>query len=404
MTAAYRGGQTTVEIAASMGMSSGWVAARLKAAGLTLRKGGARRVTIDAVAVREAYVDQNRPMSAIAEQFGVNLGVVRRTLVDQGVPIRRHHQSVPCEELKALYVEKKMGTLAIAEHFGVSRSQVFTSLDRCAIPRRKPRAPEVSDQELQVHLDAGLSDIEIADLYAVKAWNVRERCRQAGLRRPPGGRFVSQVPPKPAALDLQQVYVEQCQSLSAIATEHNVTANTVKHWLEADGIQPREAGRDTRPANPGELSPTQLRDLYLVKGWTSEEIAAHLGRSKKLVILALHHAGVPLRRPGAGGPRQTPVALLTALYDDVEVCDTLTGHNVPIVRTFGTPSQRFPVKPELTRSLVAALYQQHGLSLLHIHLLTGHTSSAVRGIAQTTGLVLRAGGRSPWVLDNMTGP
>jgi len=404
MAAAYTAGQTTVQIGATVGMSSGWVAERLKAAGLTLRTAGTQATPIDGAVVRKAYVDHNRPMTAIADELGVHLGAVRRALVDQGIAIRRHHHSIPCGELARLYVDQKMGTAAIADHFGLSRSQVFASLDRCGIEKRKPRSLDLTDQQLQTHLDDGLTDIEIADLYDVKAWNVRQRCRRSGLRRPPGGRFESQVPPKPDTLDLQLTYLHHQRSLSDIATQHHVTSRTVRRWLEAEGIEPREARRNTRPTGPSELPPTELRDFYTEQGWTTEEIAKHFGRSKKSVILALHHSGVPLRRPGAGGPRQHPIALVTALYDDADLCRTLKHHNIAIVPTFGTPSQRFPTRPDLSVALVKALYQHHGLSLTHIQLLTGHTGTSIRHIAQTAGIALRSGGRSPWVRENMAGP
>jgi len=404
MIDAYTSGQTTTQIADTMGMSGAWVAARLKENGVTLRKAGTRPKPIDADAVREAYIDQNKPMTEIADQLGVDPGAVRKALVEQGIPIRRHHQSVRCAELTKLYVDQNMTTTAIAKHLGVSQSQVFASLDRCGIEKRKPKTLELTDHQLQEHLDAGLTDNEIADLYDVKAWNVRQRCRQSDLRRPPGGRFTSQIPPKPKSLNLQQSYVEQQESLTAIATRHNVTARTVKHWLAAEGLEPREAGRETRPPHPNELAPHELRELYEQRGWTTDEIANQLGRSKKAVILALHHCGVPLRRPGAGGPRQHPIALLTALYNDTDLCHTLNQHHVPIVRDFGTPSQRFPHKPDLTPALVADLYQGHGLSLTHIQLLTGHTDTAIRQVAQTAGIALRTGARSPWVLEHLSGP
>ena len=76
---------------------------------------------------------------------------------------------------------------------------------------------------------------------------------------------------------------------------------------------------------------------------------------------------------------------------------------VAIVKRFGTPAERFPTKPELTDVLVAALYDNHGLSITQIELLTGHTATAIRHTTQTAGLALRSGGRSPWTLEHLNG-
>ena len=403
MVAAYEAGDSTTAIGKQVGASGTWVAERLKEHGVALRRPGAKPTPLDTDAIRSAYVERHQSITSIAQDMKLPYGAVRKALADQGIPIRKAHTTAPCDELRRLYADQQMTPARLAKHFGLSRSAIYTSLDRCGIERHSAETLDITDDELQIHLDAGLTDIEIANQYRVAAWNVRQRCRDAGLTRPPGGRFVSQIPVKPDDLDLQLAYITLQRSLSDIATEHKVTTRVVKLWLADDGIPTRDAGRNTRPGHSIAFSATQLADLYENKGWTTDQIAAHLGRSKKSVIFALHSFGVPLRRPGAGGPREQPLPLLTALYNDNELCDTLTTHNVAIVKRFGTPAERFPTKPELTDVLVAALYDNHGLSITQIELLTGHTATAIRHTTQTAGLALRSGGRSPWTLEHLNG-
>jgi len=393
---AYKDGSTTSEIGVSMGMSDSWVANRLKENGVTLRGSHARVKRVDMREARKGYVKEQKSMTEVAQTLGVPASTLRKALVSAGIPIRRNHVSVSREALEDLYVQQKMTPTQIAERLGVRTAVVYAALDRCSIARH---TLDISNTKLNQHLQAGLSDTEIAELYGVKAWNVRQQCRQAGLQRPPGGRFASTIPDVPESLNLLQSYVKEGKSLTQIATQHQVSTRTVKLWLESAGVEIRTAGRNTRPPPGAKMTPAKLRKLHEKQEWTAAAIAAHFGRSKKVVIMAMHNAGIAVRR-GSGATRTSPVPLLTALYSDASVRAALRRHQFPLVETFGTLNKRFPNPPDLTADLVSQLYNGLGLSLTHIELLTGHHDSEIRRIAQLEGLRLRDGGRSPWEQNN----
>ena len=103
-------------------------------------------------------------------------------------------------------------------------------------------------------------------------------------------------------------------------------------------------------------------------------------------------AGAPCSR----GPSE--IELLTALYADPEVRGVLEKHGVSVVTLTGPLWKRFPAPQPLTADLVSDLYEDCGLGLHHIELLTGRPAAAAGAVLRAGGIKPRpAGARSPFM-------
>jgi hypothetical protein len=183
-----------------------------------------------------------------------------------------------------------------------------------------------------------------------------------------------------------------------IAGLTGMSEHAVRDRLRARGVPIRTRGRHNREDREV-VSPDDLTALYLQGGLSADEAGRLLGVSRKVVLRSAHDQGLPVRvggPPPACGPSE--IELLAALYADPQVRRALARHGLPVVTVAGPIWERFPAPRRLTPSLVADLYQDCGVSLHHIELLTGQPATTVGALLHASGIQLRpAGGRSPFM-------
>ena len=201
------------------------------------------------------------------------------------------------------------------------------------------------------------------------------------------------------------LYIQQRMPSTQIAGLTGLTDAAVRDRLRACGVPIRTRGRNNRE-DRAEVPADDLTALYLQAGLSADEAGKILGVSRRIVLRTAHEMGLPVRVGGAPpsrGPSQ--IELLAALYDDPDVAHVLDRHEIPVVREAGPIWKRFPAPHPLTGALVSDLYQDCGLSLQHIELLTGQPAAAAAAQLRASGVQLRpTGGRSPFMRRWREGP
>jgi len=258
-------------------------------------------------------------------------------------------------------------------------------------------------QERAAHLYACrmLSTYKIATVTGTDRQRITRMLRKAGTAVKPYG--AGRCPPQSAEgerLDqlLARLYQDDRLPSPQIARLTGISERTVRDRLRASGVPIRTRGRHNREDRKG-ISPDDLAALYLQGGLSANETGKLLGVSRKIVLRSAHDQGLAVRiggPPPASGPSE--IELLAALYVDLQVRRALDRHGVPAVTLPGPIWARFPTPRELTLSLVADLYEDCGLSLHHIELLTGQPTATVGALLHAGGIQLRpSGGRSPFM-------
>jgi transposase-like protein len=88
LCAAYAAGQSTTALARRYGCSPTTVAKNLRGCGAALRVSRYAAVPIDEAALRRAYLDERRPIAAIAAQFGVCASTIGNKRRQYGIAAR----------------------------------------------------------------------------------------------------------------------------------------------------------------------------------------------------------------------------------------------------------------------------------------------------------------------------
>ncbi len=123
------------------------------------------------------------------------------------------------------------------------------------------------------------------------------------------------------------------------------------------------------------------------------------------VRVALHQAGIQVRRGGFASHRDEGRTLLDDLYGDPKIVKVLTRHGVLV------PEQWSPTGPfealaplPLPTGLVTELYEDVGLPVLHMSLLLGVGQGAVRSGLKAAGVDMRPKGQdAPWTTRRRSG-
>lgn len=88
LQAAYAAGHSTIALARRYGCSPTTIANHLRACGVALRRTRYAALAIDAAALRQAYLDERRPIAALAAMFGVSPGTIANKRRLYGIPTR----------------------------------------------------------------------------------------------------------------------------------------------------------------------------------------------------------------------------------------------------------------------------------------------------------------------------
>jgi hypothetical protein len=267
-------------------------------------------------------------------------------------------------------------------------------------PADIPEAP-LAERAAHLYQCQVLSARKIGAITGADRHRITAMLRKAGITVVPSG--AGRRPRRTAEderLDalMAALYVRQRMPSTQIARLTGLADSAVRDRLRANGVPIRTRGRNNREDRAA-VPADDLAALYLQAGMSAEEAGKVLGVSRRIVLRTAHELGLPVRVGGAPpsrGPSQ--IELLAALYSDLDVARVLDRHEIPVVREAGPIWQRFPVPHTLTAALVSDLYQDCGLSLQHIELLTGQPAAAAAALLRGSGVQLRpAGGRSPFM-------
>jgi hypothetical protein len=246
-----------------------------------------------------------------------------------------------------------------------------------------------------------LSTYKIGALAGVDRHRVAALLHEAGIAvRPRGSGRKPRRTAEDERLDalMTTLYIRQRMPSTQIAELTGLPDYAVRDRLRSNGVPIRTRGGNNRE-DRAVVSADDLAVLYLEAGMSADETGKVLGVSRKIVLRAAHEHGLPVRvggAPPARGPAE--IELLAALYSDPDVARILDRHGITVVREAGPIWKRFPAPRPLTAALVNDLYQECGLSLHHIELLTGQPTAAAAALLRASGLPLRnAGGRSPFM-------
>jgi len=201
----------------------------------------------DAPILRHLYVEEDLPMIALAERFGVGKDTVRTWLVAAGIPIRtkteagrrRSLQPPPAAELGRLYQGEGLTVAELAGRLGVN--------------------PVTARRWI---LEAGI---------ALRAAPLTGLCHRQG-------RILSA--PEPEVL--RRLYVDEDLSVDQVSNALGATTHLVRTWMAGAGIPLRPSGGKAgvahkvplrKPAPP----PSDLEEAWLTRRATPREIASDTG-------------------------------------------------------------------------------------------------------------------------------
>jgi transposase-like protein len=248
------------------------------------------------------------------------------------------------------------------------------------------------DSTYTIAVGAGLDRQKVTGLLA--AAGIALRARGAGGRRP------QRRTGEPADLPglLRDLYLERGLSSSEIGRLLGMNPRTVRARLAEAGIPTRHRGNRPLKARIT-LAEADLKTLYVQAELTADQVGALLDTRRGTVLRNAHETGLPVRI-GGPAPRRGPecIELISALYADPQVAETLARHQVPVRPAGRRLWERFPDPVVLTAPMLTDLYDGCGLSLTHIELLTGRPAITVGRALVAAGVQLRArGGRSPFL-------
>jgi transposase-like protein len=152
---------------------------------------------------------------------------------------------------------------------------------------------DISDDEIVgLYVDGGLSAAEIAEQLGCGASLVYARLARRGVPRRDRGAAHRR---RPGDRELADLYGEGGLGLRDLARRYGVSAQAVRRWLIAGGIERR------RPGAPPAVGHEDPVPLY-VAGWCAPAIAERLGCSPSTIYRRLDAAGVARRtvKPSVG--------------------------------------------------------------------------------------------------------
>ena len=91
LSSAYLAGQSTIILARRYGCSPTTIAKQLRLCGITPRASRFAPAQIEEAALRRLYLDERRPITAIAAHFGVCASTIGNQRRRYGIPIRPRH-------------------------------------------------------------------------------------------------------------------------------------------------------------------------------------------------------------------------------------------------------------------------------------------------------------------------
>jgi hypothetical protein len=262
-----------------------------------------------------------------------------------------------------------------------------------------PPGADLAERVCHLYLCQELSTYRIAAIEGISRQRVGRMLRRAGVLIKPRGAGRRRTAADPAVVAaLKDLYLRFRFTSGQIASLTGIPDRTVRDRLRAAGVTMRSRGRCNREDRQS-VPADALADLYVRAGLTAAETGSTLGVHRRVVLRTAHDLDLPVRL-GGPTPRSGPteIELVDALYGDPMVRRVIARHGLPRVPAAGPISRRFPVPLALNPELAAELYDECGLGLRHIELLTGQPGDTIRAMLHRYGIRLRGpGGRSPFL-------
>jgi transposase len=359
-----------------------------------------RGVTIDMKTLRLLYIDEGRTEAQIAQHLDVSRTRVAEAMERAGIARRTTQRTCPlsAEDLRTAFGAPGATKASLARRFRVSAATIGRWLADAGLLSPDPRIDHRRLEKLYV--EEALTTREVAEKLRITPERVRRELAISGIparsnhvRRPRENRA------KVTDRLLVELYVKKKYSVVEVATVLQVGTEYVRKRLHEIGLTKRQ-GTFT-PHTKWESSELRLRAAELYEsGLSMKAVGEELRVSVGTVRVALHEAGVPVRRGGASAKREEGRILLDDLYADQDVLRGLAHHGV-VVPDEWTPAGPFESLAPLPLSmgLVTELYERVGLPIFHISLLLGVGRGAVRSGLKRAGVTLREPGQqAPWTV------
>jgi transposase-like protein len=311
--------RTEREIAQLLGVSRSRVAEAMEQADIE-RRSSNRACPVSAAGLEKAFAAPGATIASLARRFGVSDATVARWLAEAG--LLPPDPGIDHRRLEKLYVDQALTMAEVAENLQISPARVARALVVAGVPIRSHTVRSPRGNRAKV------TDKRLADLYVNKKLNVAETARLLG-----------------------------------VSTEY-----VSKRLHEAGLTKRRGTFTPKGPWDPDVLR-DQASDLY-EGGMTMKAVGHELGVSVGTVRVALHQAGVQVRRGGFASHRDEGRTLLDDLYGDPKIVKVLTRHGVVVPEEWSPTGPFESLAPlPLPTSLVAELYEGVGLPILHMSLL-----------------------------------
>jgi transposase-like protein len=185
----YQQGLSLAAVGARFGRSSDWARARVQAAGVQIRTGGAPRGPhgFNPIVVGN-LLDEGLGVVEIADRLGFPAYTIRRVIRIQGWPSpgRATAARRPTEdEVRRLYVEQGRSITQTASALGTSVHQVKAALDGGGIPRRTGGLQGMFDSDIatlrELYLSQRLTVVAIAARYGCAQETVAKALARHGI-------------------------------------------------------------------------------------------------------------------------------------------------------------------------------------------------------------------------------
>jgi len=392
-------GRSLRAVGVVVGCGADTVRARLGAAGIEIRSAARRTAPrVDAAAVRRC-LDTGMTVAEVARDVGRPAGVIRQALRSAGLPVPPRRPPPPALDvavLRELYIGQELSIAPVAARLSSTPSRVATALRSAGVPRRSPwdrpnaAGPAISAGQLtDLYVNQGLTARQVAAELGCPLSQVAAALTRHRITRP-----VFPVTFDVDRATLTRLYVTEQLDDTVIAARYDVPPwRVTRRRRELDVHRPR-IHRPPRPTPPAHLhGPSPGQSLP-----TAAVTATRHRSTTRTVRARPTRAGINTAPHARHGP-PTPVGddpALADLYTDPEVTGWRRRHQIPRRPHPAGGADTDPPATTLTRPLLRQAYQQIGLSVRQLAVLTGQPTNHVLHALAAAGI--------PPPTDNDTSP